>query len=219
MRTLAAVAVAGVLLVGAVVYVVGFTGLLGVRSVEVYGSSAVSAREVRDAAAVPVGEPLARLDVGTISRRVGQVPGIQLVRVSRSWPSTVRIDVVERTPVAVVPRGSGLWLVDVEGVLFQRVPVAPAWLPRLVVARPVATDPASRAALTVIAALPTPLRRLVQVVEAPTPDSVTLGLRDGRTVVWGGPGESDTKARVLAPLLSRPGSTYDVSTPSVIVLR
>ena len=60
---------------------------------------------------------------------------------------------------------------------------------------------------------------ILAVVEAPTPDSVTLGLRDGRSVVWGGSGDSAAKARALGPLLTRPGSTYDVSTPTVAVVR
>jgi len=71
----------------------------------------------------------------------------------------------------------------------------------------------------VIGSLSPELRSAVQVVEAPTPDSVTLGLRDGRTVIWGGPTDSPAKARALGPLLTRPGDTYDVSTPTIAVIR
>jgi hypothetical protein len=83
-----------------------------------------------------------------------------------------------------------------------------------VVAHPGPADPALRAALVVIGSLSPALRLRVEVVEAPTPDSVTLGLRDGRTVVWGGAGDSAAKARALGPLLSiylgyaDPKSTY-----------
>ena len=215
--TLAVALVVAVL--GAGVWVGGFTGVLGVRTVVVRGAHAVSADTVRAAAAVPAGVPLIRLDASGISRRVGQLPGVQHARVSRSWPNTVRIDVVERTPIAVIPRGATFFLVDIEGVLFQQVGTSPAGLPRLVVAHPEAADPAMRSALVVIGSLSPELRRAVQVVEAPTPDSVTLGLRDGRTVIWGGSGESEAKARALGPLLTRPGSTYDVSTPTVAVVR
>jgi cell division protein FtsQ len=211
---------AGLLAAGvAGVWTVGFTGVFGVRTVVVHGESAVSARTVLAAAAVPTGTPLARLDVGGICARIGAIPGIQHARVSRSWPSTVRIDVLERRPLAVLPRGAALWLVDIDGVLFQQVRSAPAGLPRLVVAGPDPGSTASRAALTVLAALPARVRRVVQVVEAPSPGSVTLDLRDGRTVIWGGVEQSATKARVLLALLSRPGSTYDVSTPTVAVVR
>jgi cell division protein FtsQ len=208
-----------VVLVGAVAWVGGCSGALGVRAVTVHGIRAVSPDAVLAAAAVPTGTPLIRVDTTGISRRVGQIPGVQHARVSRSWPHTVRIDVVERTPLAVLPRGSAFWLVDADGVLFQQVTAAPAGLPGLVVSHPGPDDTALRAALVVIGSLSPALRLLVEVVEAPTPDSVTLGLRDGRTVIWGGSGDSAAKARALGPLLTRPGSTYDVSTPTVAVVR
>jgi cell division protein FtsQ len=214
---LAAALVVAVL--GAAVWVAGFTGVLGVRTVVVRGAQAVSTETVLAAAAVPMGQPLTRLDASGISHRVGGIPGVQHARVSRSWPNTVRIDVVERVPVAAVPRGAAFLLIDADGVLFQQVDTPPAGLPRLVVAHPAAGDPATRAALVVIDSLSPALRRVVQVVEAPTPDSVTLGLHDGRTVIWGGSGQSEAKARALGPLLTRPGSTYDVSTPTVAVVR
>jgi cell division protein FtsQ len=217
-RRVAVGAAALVVVLVVAVWVSAFTSVFGVRTVEVRGAGSVPVDTIRAAAAVPDGRPLLRLDTTGISRRVGAIPGIQHARVTRSWPGTVRIDVVERTPIAVVPRGA-LYLVDTEGVLFQQVSAIPAGLPRLVVKNPGAADPATRAALVVIGSLSPTLRASVQVVEAPTPDSVTLGLRDGRTVIWGGPTDSPAKARALGPLLTRPGDTYDVSTPSIAVIR
>jgi cell division protein FtsQ len=216
-RVAGGAAVVVVLLVVAA-WAAAFTGAMGVRTVTVRGAGSVPVGTIEAAAAIPPGQPLLRLDTGAISRRVGAIPGIQHARVTRSWPNTVRIDVVERTPVAVVPRGA-LYLVDAEGVLFQQVAAVPPGLPKLVVKNPGAADPATRAALVVIGSLSAPLRTAVQVVEAPTPDSVTLGLRDGRTVIWGGATDSPAKARALGPLLTRPGDTYDVSTPTVAVIR
>ncbi|MBI3685754.1 MAG: FtsQ-type POTRA domain-containing protein [Actinobacteria bacterium] len=211
---------AGAVLLVAAGWVVGFTGVFGVRHVVVNGvTGTVTVETVQRAAAVPLGDPLARLDVSGIAGRVGRLPGVAHVRVSRAWPATARIDVVERSPVAVVPDGPALWLVDVDGVLFERVKVVPATLPRLVLVHPHQIGLAGRAALTVLGALPSAIRAKVSVVEAPTGYSVTLGLRDGRTVVWGGADDSALKARVLAVLLARPGSMYDVSTPSVAVVR
>ena len=46
-----------------------------------------------------------------------------------------------------------------------------------------------------------------------TVDQISLVLRDERIVLWGSADESDLKAEVLGPLLSRPGQTYDVSVP------
>jgi cell division protein FtsQ len=42
---------------------------------------------------------------------------------------------------------------------------------------------------------------------------VRLKLRNGKTIKWGDAQDNDRKAAVLAPLLTRPGRTYDVVTP------
>ncbi len=85
-------------------YVVGFTGVLGVRQVTVTGVRALSADQVRAAAGVPDGQPLARVDTGAVADHVRALPGVERVAVARSWPGTLRITITERHGVAVVKR-------------------------------------------------------------------------------------------------------------------
>lgn len=213
------VAGAAVLLLGVAAWAVGFTGLLGVRTVAVTGTRALPADDIRAAAAVAPGEPLARVDTGAVAGRVRALPGVARVAVSRSWPSTVRITVTERTGVAVLPRDGAIWLVDADGVVFQRLTARPRGRPRLDVANAAPGDEATTAALDALTGLPDPVARQVLAVAAPTPDSVRLTLTGKRVVVWGGPQDAGTKARVLTALLTRPGHTYDVSNPAVVTVR
>jgi cell division protein FtsQ len=202
------------------VWVVGYTGMLGVRTVEVAGVGRVlSADEVRAAAAVPAGQPLARLDTGAVADRVRSLAGVARVAVSRSWPGTVRIVVIERRGVAVVRRDGTGWLIDGSGVVFQRHPPGRRTLPLLDVPAVSPEDPATRAALAALTALTAQVAKQVTVVRAPTPESVTLALTRNRTVLWGGAEQPAAKAAVLAALLRRPGTRYDVSTPSVVTVR
>ncbi len=218
-RALAAAAVAVVVLAVAV-WVVGFTGVLGVRTVSVVGAGRVlTADQVRAAAAVPDGQPLARLDTGAVAGRVRALPGVARVAVSRSWPGTVRITVTERRGVAVVRRDGAGWLVDGTGVVFQRHPAGRRTLPLLEVPSAGPADPATVAALAALTALPAEVAKQVTTVRAPTPESVTLTLTRGRTVLWGGAEQPAAKAAVLTALLRRPGTRYDISTPSVVTVR
>ncbi|MGQ0841060.1 cell division protein FtsQ/DivIB [Actinokineospora sp.] len=201
-----------VVAVPALVYLVLFTSVFGVRAVAVLGVEKLSADDVRQAAAVEPGSPLVRLDTDEIAARVALLPSVGSVDVRRSFPGTVEITVTERTPVAVVTAGDGVHLIDGTGVDF-RVVAAPPGLPRLVVARAAADDPATRAAVTVLAAVPEPLRPQVASVSAETPGNVRLTLADGRLVKWGGAEQSERKALVLGPLLTRPGKVYDVAAP------
>jgi cell division protein FtsQ len=212
------IAAAVVAVAAAAVYVVGFTGLFGVRHVTVTGVRALSAEQVRAAAAVPAGGPLARVDTGAVADRIRALPGVERVAVGRSWPATLRITITERHGVAWIGRGGAYWLVDPDGVVFQRLAARPR-LPLLDLT-PVGPDsPTATAALAAVTALPPRLQAAVSSVRAPTPEQVTLTFMDRRTVFWGGGEDSAAKAAVLGALLSRPGTHYDVSTPSVVTVR
>jgi cell division protein FtsQ len=193
--------------------------LLAVRTVAVSGTTRLSAEQVRAAADVMRGTPLARIDDDAVVRRVKALRAVAEVRVSRGWPSTLRLHVVERTPVVGVVTGQGVTLVDAEGVPFAAAPALPAGVVRLQVARPGPKDPTTRAALDVLAVLPQPMRGRVRIVRAASPSSVTLVLRDGRRVLWGGVGDTALKAQAAEALLKMPGSVYDVSRPGVVTRR
>jgi len=210
---------AAVLLTGLVTWLLLFSSVLAVRAVEVTGSRGDNAAAVRSIAAVPAGLPLARLDTDAVSDRLRALPQVESVTVERSWPSTVRIEVVERAPVAVVDVDGVQWLIDRLGMLFAQVTEPPVGVPLLEVERAAADDRVTMAALEVVGALPAEVRSRMVAVSAESPDSVVLQLAGGRTIIWGSAEDSDRKASVLSGVFDRPGSTIDVSSPSAVVIR
>src|SRR3954447_1072508 len=92
-------AVVLVLLVGVGVWLVYFSALLSVKGVEVDGLHQLGAQEVRAAAAVPRGEPLATVDLNRVRSRVEALAPVRSADVTREWPDKVRIDVRERVAV------------------------------------------------------------------------------------------------------------------------
>ena len=200
-----------VAVVALAVWVVWFSSLLSVREVRVVGAVNVSADEVRRAAAVPAGVPLARADVAGVSSRVGQIPRVASVEVRRGWPDVLVIVVTERTPVAVAHDGAGLVYVDATGARFGSVAIAPPGMPVVTAT----TDAALTSGAQVVAALPTALRSTVTAVTARSRDDVILRLPDGATVQWGSAEQSERKASVLAALLHVHAASYDVSAPDL----
>jgi cell division protein FtsQ len=192
--------------------------LLVVRHVQVTGAGAqVPAAAVREAARIPLGTPLARLDGAAAQRRVDRLPAVLSAHVSRSFPDTVVIAVRPRVPALAVPTAGGFALVDSYGVTVSSAAAVPAGMPVLTSPPPVLRgSPAVRAAALVIEHLPAQLRAAVSSVSA-TGVTVTLRLAGGITVVWGGPGEAAQKAAVLSELLSTHARYYDVSDPSTAV--
>jgi cell division protein FtsQ len=213
-RTVVVVAVITSVVAVALVWVVAFSSLFGVRKVDVRGERILTPGQVEAAAGVADGTPLVRVDTAAVARRVERLPEVASARVDTSFPSSLVITVVERQPVGWVRRGNSAVLVDRTGREYRTVRRAPAGLPLFVV--PDGSDPAHTAAAvaTVAAALPNAVRRQVRSIEALDPSAITLVLTRQRVVAWGSTARSGDKARVLPALLGQRHATHvDVSNP------
>lgn len=199
-------------------WLVFFSSVLAVEGVELEGLDVLEPGEVRRVAAVPVGEPLARVPVDAIEARVQSLAPVKVVDVSRSWPDKVRIAVVEREAVAVVERDGVLRGVDEEGVLFRSYAAQPDALPVVRIAAGTRSEALAEAA-QVISALPAALAARVDHLAVETVDSIELRLRNGKTIFWGSAADSATKAEVLGVLLRQKASVYDVSVPGQPTIR
>jgi len=206
------VGVLAVVLVVGAVWLVFFSSLLSVRSAQIEGLQKLRQSQVRAAAAVPEGEPLATVDLDRIRTRVEALAGVRSADVTRQWPDQILIRVDEREAVAVVEIAGQLQGMDETGVVFEDYAEAPAGLPRVQTGADTGSEALREGAL-VIAALPADLVELVDHVEVTTVDEISLVLRDGRLVVWGSAAESDVKAAVLEDLLGQEARRYDVSVP------
>lgn len=188
------------------------SSLLSVAKVEVAGQQRVTLADVRAAAGIAEGGRMTSVDIDEARRRLEALPPVHRAYVWRDWPRTVRIRIVEREPAAAIRSGDGFLLVDAGGAPIARVAKRPK---RLVIVSlaPDAPPVLVRDALHVVAALPVELRGRIASIKVASPDGLELRTDDGDTVVWGSAEQSDRKAAVLAVLLTRPGSRYDVSAP------
>ncbi|NEK58590.1 FtsQ-type POTRA domain-containing protein [Geodermatophilus sabuli] len=201
--------------------------VLAVHEVTVDGAGTLTAAEVVEVAGIAEGTPLLRVDVDAAEARVARLPQVASVEVTRGWPRSVVVTVVERVPVAVVERAGTRSLVDADGVLFDTVTgPAPAGVVPLDVPAPGPDDRATRAALGALVALPDQIRAGLVAASATTAEDVTLTLADGTTVLWGSAADAADKADVLVALLAQldagalePAGTIDVSAPAAVVLR
>lgn len=216
----ALVGLVAVVVVAALVWVLGWSSLLGVSDVEVSGASGAEAAAVTELVGVPTGTPLARVDTDAVAARVRERITVAEASVRRSWPSTLTVDVVLRTPAIVVKNPQGqLEVVDAEGVAFRVVPTAPKGVP-LVTARGEqgGTREALRSALALLAALPPELADQVSGITVSSASLVTFTLGK-RTVVWGSGEDSVRKVAILTALLPTKARVIDVSAPDTPVTR
>jgi cell division protein FtsQ len=201
--------------IGLILY---FTPLMSARSIVINGIGAITRDEVLDAAHVKPGTPLLQINTDNIADRVAAIRRVARAHVQRDYPSALMISVVERIPVVVKDMPDGPHLFDRDGVDFATAPPPPA-LPYIDVDNPGPADPATKAALAVLTALRPEVVAQVSRIAAPSVASITLTLADGRTVIWGTNDRTEEKAQKLAALLTRPGRTFDVSSPDLPTIR
>lgn len=118
----------------------------------------------RFASGLRLGQRLLDVDLGTAVRGLETLPWVERATVWKRWPGEVRIQVVERRPVAFTVSGAGnAALVDGTGRVLEWVDVPPPGLGALTGLPPAGPAgstlaPEGVAALTVAVALPAELR-------------------------------------------------------------
>nr|WP_277628292.1 FtsQ-type POTRA domain-containing protein [Arsenicicoccus dermatophilus] len=188
-----------------------------VKKVEVQGVSGAQADEVRRAADIPMGVPLARLDLEGPGRRITSSPLYAEAEVARKWPTTVVLEVAPRRPVLALRTGESYQLVDEDGVAYRSVDRAPSGV-AVAAGRGQVPARGLRAAVAMMRALPDDLRAQVGSVEVEGPSMVSFKV--GRSQVrWGDESEPRLKVKVIKALLPRAPGTLDVSAPHVPVTR
>ena len=222
--------VASLAVAAAVAGVVGATRspLLDVDGVDLRGASHTSPADVAAATGLDRHPLMVEVDPTGVARRVEALPWVLRARVSRSWPGTVRVDVVERVAVAVVPAGAGRWaLADGSGRILAVGPERPPDLPLVPSGQaspaPGSTAAPARGALRLAAALPPAVRsRVSDVVEAPG-SGLELRLRPpGGIVRLGAADQLEAKLAAVRTVLEEVDLTglnvLDVRVPASPVL-
>ena len=196
-----------------------FSPMLSVREVRIEGAAGViSEDQVRELLQIPDRGSILRIDTAAMAQRVASIAKVRSARVQRVLPSTVRVRIEPRTPVLYYDTAEGAHLLDADGVEYAIEP-APIGVPKLETEKPGSADALTRAAVSVVRVLPPELTVQVDSVHAETVSDISLTLRDGRTVLWGSSEDGERKSAVVLPLLTRPGSVFDVSSPSLVTVK
>ena len=189
-------------LLGGSAWAVLFSDLLAAEDVSVTGTQLLGKRQVSATADVPIGTPLARVDLAAVERRVESLAEVEDATVTRSWPHGVVVRVTERTAVAVVELAGGLRGMDADGVLFRDYGKAPRNLPRVLMPSGTTSDAMVEAA-AVIEALP----------DEPCPASTTSRCRAWTTSRWCCAAAAGSCGGARTPRRRRPGSSPSCCRP------
>lgn len=213
-------------LVGMIVYLIGFSPALVVKEVVVSGAPEhISTRAVENAEA-PMGLPLARVDTSAIAERVSMDMRVDSVEVTREWPSRIELELTTREPVAVLTQnGRRPVLVDEEGIAYERVGSPPSKLVKISAPAGEVSPASLRGALAASSAVAEPWAEEMSRLSVTADGDIRFRVGEIR-VQWGPPTETEAKAAALGALLDQepidPASeeplTIDLTAPRTPVV-
>ena len=204
-------------LLAAAIWLIWFSSVFTVQSVRVEGNNLVGRERLLQAAQVPQGVPLARLDTQAIVGRLDELPTVASARVQRGWPHTAVIQVTERSAIYQRQDAGGYqWVAD-NGMVFYTTPEPKP--ETLVVTTPSVDARLLADVALVVQAIPAQVRPRVQSLQADSRDHIVLLLDNNQQVIWGGADHSAEKAAVLPTILTLVGTVYDVSAPAYPAVR
>ncbi len=194
-------------------YVLGWSTLLTVSSVEVTGIKTLITTEIE------VGERLARVEPRSIAAKLGRIKWVRSVEVSKNWVSgKVSIAIVERTPIAIFNNQ----LIDEEGVSFPLLHQSIHGLPHIQ-----AMDiNAAITAANFFNSLPKEFTDAITTLKVTAGDSYLIEMSQGKKsieILWGQDEESSLKVRVYKALIARPENLkiqrVDLSAPHAPIVK
>lgn len=213
-----AIAVGAVFLVALVAAaVVWLFPIFKVSSFEVEGNEHVVAEDAEQASGVAAGSNLVRLNAREAAHGVASLPWVESATVSRAFPSTVHISVVEHEAVAYVEDGGRTVLVDDKGKEF--VEDTPPKEAIQLTGRTESGSPEMQAAVDAVSALPAEVRTRVKTLDIEDTYSLTFVTEDEKTIFWGAAEDNANKAIAFEDVLQLEGESWNISNPSLVTRR
>lgn len=190
-----------------VTYILGWSSLFTVSSIEVNGSS------IQLDTGVTKGQKLARVEPRAVAAKFENLDWVSNVQVSRNWINgKVTINITERTPVAIYNNT----FIDSTGKSF-----APHGnLSKTLVQIQASDLTAAIKAVTFFSALPTEIKATLTVVKIRNTGALVLEVTEAGKrleILWGNDGDNELKLKVFKALIALPENAgikrVDVSAP------
>ena len=209
----------------ALAYLLGWSSIFSVKSVEVSGAPTAAVQvEIEKKSQIEVGQKLARVNPQSVARKIEKLPWIKEVTISRNWLSgIVAIEIKPREPLALfnsdqVPGQT----IDADGQLFSLPGFTNSNLPLISAKSPESALEANE----LFTQLPENFRSQITSMMATSTNTFTLNsIMDGREIRirWGDSQDTALKISVINELLQLPENkgikVIDVVAPHAPIVK
>lgn len=184
--------------------------LFRIKKVEITGNKHLKSSQVEKLAAIDSDMSLIRLPVKEIDARLSKNPWIKDVEITRSFPDKLKIQIVERKAIALMPIEDGLAAVDSEGLVLERRPdstkvvlpmIKDLKISKVKVGKKIKSKAFSNAILC-LKGLDSKLRSSLSIISASSVDKLSLYNKEGVEILYGKAENIQKKNYILKKLLS-----------------
>lgn len=194
------------------------SNLLAITTVTVSGAEHLTDQEVTQLAAVPDDSTLLRLDTAGICGRLEEHPWVQRAQISRQFPNSIKIQITERTPSAVVKISKkSIWVISTDGAWlssatkddwknYRRIVDADATM-SAPVAGSECTNEGVLNALKIYDGVSSKLAEQISSISAESAVKTSLTLKGGVTVAFGEAEDLELKEADIFALLDKYSGT------------
>jgi cell division protein FtsQ len=179
--------------------------LVRARVIDVAGAAHVTRSQALRLAGISRSTNVASLDTAAAASRLESDPWIARAIVRKDLPWTIRIELVERTPVLAVGAGPWAGIVAGDGTVLEGVSRGAGAFPVLRTAprdaTPATAELTIERAASALAPISPRARDAIRAVSIARDGSLKFGLRGGGTILYGDDANADAKARTLVALL------------------
>jgi cell division protein FtsQ len=100
-------------------YTLAQSSLFKVKEIRVIGNETLSTEKIVVKSEIYTGDNIFKIDLKTSEERILTIPDVKRVDMSRKFPATVEISVVEREPLVLLPIQGGFVQVDEDGICLR----------------------------------------------------------------------------------------------------
>jgi len=112
----------------AMLWIYTTTGVLNVKHIEISGNDRLDADYLRGLSGITADDHLLKMDVKAVEQALLSEPYVAEAHISRKFPNTVAIAIVERKPEGIISQNGKYYLVDQEGRVLEGLDKKPQGL-------------------------------------------------------------------------------------------
>lgn len=189
------------------------SGLFNIKKIIVSGNKSVVAGKVIEACNIGENDNIISFSTAKLRQKLLKNPWVKEVSVTRALPDTLRVQIIERVPVAIISHGSKFYLVDDDFFIISELQYADGAKVPTITDLPVERisvgdrlmDESLKNAIDCLKSMDSSLAKTITLLSASSVDKLSLYNKDNIEILYGEANQVDEKNKVIKTILSKQG--------------